>query len=56
MDWGTFEMKRLMAGTAAIVGLAGTVALSPIGGAIAGHTNIVRLGRRLQIGTPITIS
>ena len=34
-------MKRLIAGTAVIAGLVGGVALSPIGGAIAGHENTV---------------
>ena len=34
-------MKRLMVGTAVIVGLAAGALLSPIGGAIAGHTNTV---------------
>jgi hypothetical protein len=34
-------MKRLMVGIAASVGLAGAVLVSPIGGAIAGHTNTV---------------
>ena len=34
-------MKRLMAGTAVIVGLVGGIALSPIGGAFAGHENTV---------------
>lgn len=34
-------MKRLMVGTAVVVGLAAGALLSPIGGAIAGHTNTV---------------
>lgn len=34
-------MKRLMVGTAVIVGLAAGALLSPIGGAIAGHENVV---------------
>jgi len=49
-----YEMKRLLTGTAVIAGLAGGVLLSPIGGAFAGHTNIVleaTLDGRDEVGT-----
>jgi len=36
-----FEMKRLMVGIAVSAGLTAAVLVSPIGGAIAGHTNTV---------------
>ncbi len=57
MDRGMFEMKRLLAGTAVFLGLAGAVLLSPIGGAFAGHTNTVleaTLDGREEVATTAT--
>jgi len=59
MDRGTFKMKRLIAGTAVIAGLAGAIALSPIGGAIAGHENTVlvaALDGRAEVDSAATSS